>query len=162
MELVEDGALGQVQEAHIWFRRGGPDRDALPKGNEPVPEGLNWDLWLGPLAWREFHRDWMSYSSWRENCNGGLGVFGMHAGIFPFMTLGLRALWNDPKAIIRKSNILASFDNGGPLSEMIMLGNIATLFPRETVCYDPVAGRITGHAEANQRLSYPYREGWRL
>jgi hypothetical protein len=58
--------------------------------------------------------------------------------------------------------ILASFDNGGPLSELLMLGNIATLFPGETLSYDPVAGQITSHAEANQKLAYPYRDGWQL
>ena len=61
-----------------------------------------------------------------------------------------------------KPQILASFDNGGPLSELLMLGNIATLFPGETLCYDPAAGRITSHPEANRKLAYPYRDGWRL
>ena len=101
MELVEDGAIGPVKEAHVWFKRGGPDRDALPQGKQPVPEGLNWDLWLGPLAWREYHPEWMSYSHWRETCNGGLGVFGMHTTIFPFMALGLRELWDTAGATIR-------------------------------------------------------------
>ncbi len=30
-----------------------------------------------------------------------------------------------------KRNMIASFDSGGPLSELLMLGNIATLFPEE-------------------------------
>lgn len=43
-----------------------------------------------------------------------------------------------------------------------MFGNIATLLPGETLTYDPLAGRITSHAEANQRIAYLYRDGWRL
>ena len=95
MELVEDGAIGPVKEVHIWFDRGGPDRNALPKGSQSVPAGLNWDTWLGPLPDRPYHKDWKSYAHWRETCNGGLGVFGMHTTIFPFMALKLHELWNE-------------------------------------------------------------------
>jgi len=59
-----------------------------------------------------------------------------------------------------KPHVLASFDNGGPLSELLMLGNIATLFPGETLSYAPAVGQITSHAEANRKRSYAYREGW--
>jgi predicted dehydrogenase len=37
MELVEEDALGAVREVHIWFRRGGPDRDAFPAGGNRFP-----------------------------------------------------------------------------------------------------------------------------
>jgi hypothetical protein len=43
-----------------------------------------------------------------------------------------------------------------------MLGNIATLWPGETLTYDPVAGQIVNHAAANQKLVFKYRDGWRL
>jgi hypothetical protein len=57
-------------------------------------------------------------------------------------------------------HIIANFDNGGPLSEMLMLGNIATLFPEETLSYDPSQGCITNKAEANQHLGIECRQGW--
>ncbi|MEX2382923.1 MAG: hypothetical protein WD490_11095 [Opitutales bacterium] len=44
----------------------------------------------------------MMYSLWRQNSNGGLGVFGPHTTIFPFLALKLRELWenkNDGKVI---------------------------------------------------------------
>ena len=75
MELVEEGTIGDVREVHIWFKRGGPDRNALPKGQQLVPAELNWDAWLGPLPWRGYHPDWMAYAHWRETCSGGLGTF---------------------------------------------------------------------------------------
>jgi hypothetical protein len=291
IELVEDGVLGPVPEAHVWFKRGGPDREALPTGGKPVPAELNWDAWLGPLPQRPYDPDWMAYSHWRETCNGGLGVFGMHTTIFPFMTLQLRRLWDEPAgtAAIRvtaecarknaisfptwervrweipargamppvaitwhhgpdfapgtrelihqnlkpygvsaeqadalmkdagslligtegalladdhsvrvthfpeakfagletkrprrlapgsgiyrdwidacrgkASPILASFDNGGPLSELLMLGNIATLYPEESLSYDPAEGRIINKTEANAHLAFEYRPGWSL
>jgi len=65
-------------------------------GPQPVPPGLNWDAWLGSLPWRAYHPQWMAYAHWRETCSGGLGTFGPHTSIFPFMTLRLRSLWEQP------------------------------------------------------------------
>jgi hypothetical protein len=53
----------------------------------------------------------------------------------------------------------ASFDYAGPLSEFLMLGNLATRFEGELE-YDPAAGKIVNHAEADRALGYEYREGW--
>src|ERR1043165_3789851 len=45
VELVWGGVIGEVREAHVWFDGGnGPMK--RPKQTPPVPEGLNWDLWL--------------------------------------------------------------------------------------------------------------------
>jgi len=50
---VRNGALGRVKSAYtIW--RGGPNSHPLPA--EAVPEGLDWDLWVGPAAWRPYNR----------------------------------------------------------------------------------------------------------
>ncbi|CAN5501406.1 Gfo/Idh/MocA family oxidoreductase [soil metagenome] len=292
IELAEDGLLGDVKEVHIWFQRGGPDRRALPEGTEPVPDGLDWDSWLGPLPWRGYHPDWMAYSHWRETCNGGLGVFGAHTIILPFLTLKMRTLWdreagaepirvtaecsslngvsfprwervrweipargdltpvtvtwhhgpdfapgtrelihgkmrefgvdsadaadalmkdagsmlvgsagalvgNDHSTDVtalpstkfdeietrrplripageniyrdwigacrgKDTHIVADFDHGGPLSELLMIGNIATLYPEETLSYDPAEGRFSNKPEANDRLGFTYRDGWRI
>src|SRR5207249_1504536 len=54
--LLRAGALGPVKEVHVWTNRPiwpqGIDR---PKGEEPVPAHLHWDLWLGPAPARPFH-----------------------------------------------------------------------------------------------------------
>ena len=48
-EWIAGGAIGPVREVHNWSSRPfwpqGVDR---PAEAQPVPEGLNWDLWLGP------------------------------------------------------------------------------------------------------------------
>jgi predicted dehydrogenase len=62
-EYVRSGGLGKVRHAFtLWSRvEGGytPVSRALPA--EPVPEGLDWDLWVGPAPWRPynsaFHRN---------------------------------------------------------------------------------------------------------
>ena len=42
------------------------------------------------------------------------------------------------------SRVLADFDRGGPLSEFLMLGNIATLNPESPLRYVPATGEISG------------------
>ncbi|MCX5639151.1 MAG: Gfo/Idh/MocA family oxidoreductase, partial [Planctomycetota bacterium] len=54
-EYIWDGAIGPVREVHVWTDRPSqglfnvywPQGVDRPKGSEPVPEGLDWDLWLG-------------------------------------------------------------------------------------------------------------------
>jgi predicted dehydrogenase len=55
----------------------------------------------------------------------------------------------------------ANYGYAGPLTEFNMLGNVATQFegPLE---YDPLAGKIVNHAEADKALGSEYRQGWRL
>ena len=94
VELIRNGVIGPVEQVHVWFDRGGPDLDKPPQGEEPIPEGLDWDAWLGPAAWRPFHSQWMSYAFWREFSNGGVGTFGPHAANLAFMALNVAELWN--------------------------------------------------------------------
>lgn len=55
----------------------------------------------------------------------------------------------------------SNFDYAGPLTEFLMLGNLATQFEEEIV-YDPVAGRIVNHPAANQALDDHRRDGWKV
>ncbi len=61
-EFIHDGAIGKVHEVHVWTDRPGviggrawwPQGLDRPKGSWPVPETLDWDLWLGPAPWRPY------------------------------------------------------------------------------------------------------------
>ncbi len=55
----------------------------------------------------------------------------------------------------------ANFDYAGPLTELNMLGNVATQF-EDSLEYDPLAGKILNHEKANQALHAEYRQGWNL
>lgn len=56
-QCVRDGALGPVSHAFtLWSRCEGsnvPINPVLPE--EPVPEGLDWDLWVGPAPWHPYN-----------------------------------------------------------------------------------------------------------
>src|SRR6185369_1548282 len=47
VELVWNGEIGEVREAHVWFDGGNGPR-TRPNEHPPVPTTLDWDLWLGP------------------------------------------------------------------------------------------------------------------
>jgi predicted dehydrogenase len=76
VELVQAGALGEVREVHIWTDRPiwpqGIDR---PKDTPPVPESLDWDLWLGPAPLRPYHPDYVPFK-WRGWWDFGTGAIG--------------------------------------------------------------------------------------
>ncbi|NOX55522.1 MAG: Gfo/Idh/MocA family oxidoreductase [Planctomycetes bacterium] len=57
-QLVRDGALGKVQFVYVHFPGTSGEVD-LPA--EPVPDGLDWDLWLGPAPWRPFNSRFHHY-----------------------------------------------------------------------------------------------------
>jgi predicted dehydrogenase len=99
VELVQAGAIGEVGEAHVWIRadfRGPPQptseeqRDA-PADRPPVPKNLDWDLWLGPAAYRPYHPAYVPFNwrFWWAFGNGLLGDFFCHYSDLVFWALGL-------------------------------------------------------------------------
>ena len=58
-EMIWDGAIGDVYEAHIWSNRPlWPQGMMPPEGQDPIPKTLDWDLWLGPAQMRPFVDEW--------------------------------------------------------------------------------------------------------
>lgn len=82
VEYLRSGVLGTVREIHAWVpaSRWTPALQGLPEGTSSVPEGLDWDLWLGPRSERPFHElyapvTWRDF--WDFGC-GAMGDFGCH------------------------------------------------------------------------------------
>jgi predicted dehydrogenase len=75
-EMVRSGRIGQVRE--ITVNVGGPssDRDEPP---EPVPPGLDWDLWLGPAPKRSFSPKILTgWRAYKDFSGGGFTDMGAH------------------------------------------------------------------------------------
>lgn len=99
VELIQTGAIGPVKEVHVWCGKswGGGDR---PKATEPVPAGLNWDLWLGPAPARPFHHGAdkkgqgtyhpFNWRRWWDFGGGTLNDMACHHMDLPFWALKLR------------------------------------------------------------------------
>jgi len=97
LELIRDGTIGEIKEVHVWNSGGGVDKKEPPQGSPPVPEGLNWDLWLGPAAFRPYHPEWMLRHNWREFGTCQLGNWASHTANLAFMALKIYELWqSDP------------------------------------------------------------------
>ncbi len=92
-EFIWDGAIGPVREIHSWCNRPisprGIDR---PRETPDVPDGLDWDLWLGPAPERPYHPCYLPFSwrGWWDFGTGVLGDIGCHqlAPIFLALKLG--------------------------------------------------------------------------
>jgi len=91
-EFIWDGAIGPVREVHSWCNRPisprGIDR---PKETPPVPETLDWDLWLGPAPRRPYHPCYLPFSwrGWWDFGTGVLGDIGCHQLVSIFRALKL-------------------------------------------------------------------------
>ena len=72
---IRSGAIGEVKEAFVGV--GGPSRDC-ELGPEPVPPGLDWDLWLGPAPWAPFNRGRLGFRAWKDYSGGGMTDWGAH------------------------------------------------------------------------------------
>jgi predicted dehydrogenase len=77
-ELIWAGAIGKVREVHSWSNRQpdiSPRGIPRPKDTPPVPDNLNWDLWLGPSPVRPYHPCYHPFR-WRGWWDFGTGVLG--------------------------------------------------------------------------------------
>ena len=54
------------------------------------------------------------------------------------------------------------FSYSGPLTESVIIGNVAAHFPGETLQFDAKALAFPNKPEANQYLTRSYREGWQI
>ncbi|HOD81330.1 MAG: putative oxidoreductase YcjS [Planctomycetes bacterium ADurb.Bin126] len=75
--LVRGGALGTIKEAYV--NCGGPSGPCnLPE--ETMPEGLDWNMWLGPAPWRPFHSTLIrgGFRPYRDYSGGGMTDWGAH------------------------------------------------------------------------------------
>ncbi len=79
VEMVRSGVIGKVRRVDIWSGKdwGGGTR---PADTPPVPETLDWDLWLGPASYRPYHPTYLpgQWRRWRDFGTGTLGDMACH------------------------------------------------------------------------------------
>src|SRR5688572_24952774 len=99
-EMVWDGAIGPVREAHIWtdrpsnglFNEYWPQGIGRPVDQPSIPDTLDWDLWLGPAPARPYHPAYVPFKwrGWWDFGTGALGDIGCHTfdPVFRALKLG--------------------------------------------------------------------------
>ena len=93
-EWIWSGAIGPVREVKNWSSRPfWPQGIERPKETEPVPEGLDWDLWLGPAPVRPFNHAYLPFvwRGWGDFGCGALGDMGSYSYDTIFRVLKLEA-----------------------------------------------------------------------
>ena len=110
IQLLRDGYIGRVYMARgLVFRWRG---DIGDQGFEPVPDGIDYDLWTGPAPKRPFTRNLVHYNwHWHwDYGNGDVGNQGIHetdlcmwgldVGLPSKITsMGGKFLWDDCKEV---------------------------------------------------------------
>lgn len=268
VETIRSGAIGKVKEVHSWSGKDWGDRNPRPDGQDPVPDGLDWQGWLGVAAERPFLNGYYHPGNWRKRLDFGTGTFGdmgchildpvyealaltapksvrsdgdtpgadswgldnrVHY-VFPRTPhtaeelslhwyngahrpsdevkalLGGREMAGQGSIYVGSEGVLyspyidapvllpadkfrdvklpepagadhyvqfldacrgegkasAPFAYAGPLTEMVLLGCLATRFPQTTLEWDAKALKVTNSAEASALVRKKYRHGWEV
>jgi predicted dehydrogenase len=93
-EWIWDGAIGPVRKVLNWSSRPfWPQGIERPRNLEAVPEGLDWDLWLGPAPERPFHHAYLPFvwRGWVDFGCGSLGDMGCYSYDTIFRVLKLES-----------------------------------------------------------------------
>ncbi|MEX0822263.1 MAG: Gfo/Idh/MocA family oxidoreductase [Rhodothermales bacterium] len=92
LELVWAGAIGAVEEVHIWTNRPiWPQAVPRPTNSMRVPSDLDWDLWLGPAPDVPYHEAYAPFAwrGWVDWGTSALGDMGAHLIDHAYWALGL-------------------------------------------------------------------------
>jgi predicted dehydrogenase len=117
-EWVADGAIGEVREVHCWTNRpirNWPQGIERPTDTPPVPETVDWDLWLGPAPNRPYHPSYVPFF-WRGYWDFGTGVMGdmgCHVMDIPVTVLKL----GHPTSVVASSTPVN--DETAPLASLV-------------------------------------------
>jgi predicted dehydrogenase len=93
-EWIWAGAIGPVRQVMNWSSRPfWPQAVDRPADVQPVPEGFDWKLWLGPAPERPFNRAYLPFvwRGWYDFGGGSLGDMGGYSFDTIFRVLKLEA-----------------------------------------------------------------------
>jgi predicted dehydrogenase len=89
---MDAGLIGELKEIHNWsYRPVWQQWTKRPSPAMPIPEGFNWDLWLGPIPEMPYHKNYTHnvFRGWYDFGGGSVADMG-HYSLFPlFETLGI-------------------------------------------------------------------------
>jgi predicted dehydrogenase len=94
-EVIQSGLLGTITEVHVWTPIfGWPNGIDRPATGDPIPEGLDWDFWLGTAPARPYNKGIYHPGNWRgwyDFGGGSLADFCCHGLHLAYRALDLGA-----------------------------------------------------------------------
>jgi len=93
VELVKGGAIGTVKEARVWCGRT-PDGGSYFPEAKPVPDHINWDLWIGPSPYHPYNPGYfggcLAWNRFWDFGSGQIGDMGSHMMDMAYWALDLK------------------------------------------------------------------------
>lgn len=99
-EMIRDGVIGTIQEVHVWTDRPNrglsdtywPQGVGRPEDTPPVPDTLDWNLFIGAAPMRPYHPSYhpFRWRGWLDFGTGALGDIGCHSFDSVFRILKLK------------------------------------------------------------------------
>ena len=81
VELIRNGAIGKPSEARVWCSRMPEGGSYLPEV-KPVPDHINWDLWIGPTSFHPYNPGYiggcLKWNRFWDFASGQIGDMGSH------------------------------------------------------------------------------------
>ena len=99
--IIQQGIIGKVNTVHAWSPKNWGYDGKAPIGSDPIPDTLNWNLWLGTSPERPYKDGFYHPGNWRKLLDygcGTLGDMGVHIFDTPYTALNLDV----PKTIMTK------------------------------------------------------------
>ncbi len=90
--LIRGGIIGKVSKVIAWSNKNWGFDGKPPATADPIPERLNWNLWLGTSAERPYNKGYYHPGNWRKLMDYGcatLGDMGVHIFDTPYNALEL-------------------------------------------------------------------------
>ncbi len=87
-----EGIIGNVAQVHVWTNRPvWPQGIKKPTAKPAMLDGLDWDSWVGPASWVDYHPLYhpFKWRGWWNFGTGALGDMACHLIDPPFRVLGL-------------------------------------------------------------------------
>ncbi len=76
VEMIHSGTIGKVKEVHTFSNKKWGDMDPVPQKSDPVPDGFDWNKWLGVAPERPYLNGYYHPSNWRKRRDFGTGTLG--------------------------------------------------------------------------------------
>jgi predicted dehydrogenase len=92
VHLIQSGIIGKVNTVRAWSPKNWGFDGNAPQGSDPVPENLDWNLWLGTAPERAYKSGIYHPVNWRKILDygcGTLGDMGVHIFDTPYTALAL-------------------------------------------------------------------------
>ncbi len=117
VEWVQDGAIGDVTEVHSWTNRPTWPQGVERPTEQPVPDGLDWDRWIGPAPLRPYNEIYAPFNwrGWWDFGTGALGDMGCHIMDMPVWALEL----THPTAVQASFSPFPRGNESGPVASIV-------------------------------------------